>query len=398
MLKNLMIYRMGAEPQPDLDTLDNALQDARFVECGASQEQSMGWVPPRGDANGSFAESVAGELILKFRIETKSVPATAVRKKADEEAARIEETTGRKPGKKEMRDIREDAKRALLPHAFSKFTNITAWIDRKAGLLVMDATSQSRADAVITALVEAAPTLAPRPFNTRQTPQSAMALWLSDGEAPGAFQIEQEAELKSWGEDKAVVKYGRHSLDIDEVKQHIAQGKLPRKLALNWQGRVAFTLTESMTLKKVELLDVAFENSESKSDSAADHFDADMAITTGELRPLISDLVCALGGELSEFSAAPAHTQATRTPPDENTAARMTKAAHNPDGDGPDPLIETTRELVLKDRKASISYVQRKLQIGYNRAARLLEALEIEGVVTPLTSAGVRDVRATATA
>lgn len=300
MFKNVMIYRLGTESMPELHDLQDALQAAKFVECGASQEQSMGWVPPRGNAHDDFAESVAGELILKFRIETKSVPATAVRKKADEEAARIEETTGRKPGKKEMRDLREDAKRALLPHAFSKFANILVWIDRKAGLLVMDATSQSRADAVITALVEAVPALSPRLFNTRQTPQSAMALWLSEGEAPGAFQIEQEAELKSCGEDKAVVKYGRHSLDIDEVKQHIAQGKLPRKLALNWQGRVSFTLTESMTLKKVELLDVVFEDQHGEK---ADDFDADVAIATGELRRLIGDLVGALGGELTEFNA-----------------------------------------------------------------------------------------------
>lgn len=300
MLKNVMIYRMGTESLPELHDLQDALQAAKFVECGASQEQSMGWEPPRGNAHDDFAESVAGELILKFRIETKSVPATAVRKKADEEAARIEGATGRKPGKKEMRDIREDAKRALLPHAFSKFANILVWIDRKAGLLVMDATSQSRADAVITALVEAAPGMAPRLFNTQQTPQSAMAQWLSEGEAPGAFQIEQEAELKSCGEDKAVVKYGRHSLDIDEVKQHIAQGKLPRKLALNWAGRVSFVLTESMTLKKAELLDVVFAD---RDDEKVDDFDADVTIATGELSALLSDLFDALGGELTEFGA-----------------------------------------------------------------------------------------------
>lgn len=300
MFKSLMIYRLGTEALPELHDLQDDLQAAKFVECGASQEQSMGWVPPRGNAHDDFAELVAGELILKFRVETKSVPATAVRKKADEEAARIEDATGRKPGKKEMRDIREDAKRALLPHAFSKITNILVWIDRDAGLLVMDAASQSRADAVITALVNAVPTLSPRLFNTNMTPQSAMARWLADGEAPEPFHIEQEAELKSCGEDKAVVKYGRHSLDIDEVKQHIAQGKLPRKLALNWQGRVGFVLTESMTLKKVELLDVVFEG---RKDEKADEFDADVTIITGELAALFPDLFHSLGGELTEFGA-----------------------------------------------------------------------------------------------
>jgi DNA segregation ATPase FtsK/SpoIIIE, S-DNA-T family len=47
---------------------------------------------------------------------------------------------------------------------------------------------------------------------------------------------------------------------------------------------------------------------------------------------------------------------------------------------------------VLQDRKASISYVQRKLKIGYNRAARLLEDMENAGLVSALTSSGQRDI------
>jgi S-DNA-T family DNA segregation ATPase FtsK/SpoIIIE len=48
--------------------------------------------------------------------------------------------------------------------------------------------------------------------------------------------------------------------------------------------------------------------------------------------------------------------------------------------------------IVLQDRKASISYVQRKLKIGYNRAARLLEDMEKAGMVSALTSSGQRDI------
>ena len=48
--------------------------------------------------------------------------------------------------------------------------------------------------------------------------------------------------------------------------------------------------------------------------------------------------------------------------------------------------------IVLQDRKASISYVQRKLKIGYNRAARLLEDMENAGLVSALTSSGQRDI------
>jgi len=47
---------------------------------------------------------------------------------------------------------------------------------------------------------------------------------------------------------------------------------------------------------------------------------------------------------------------------------------------------------VIKDRKCSTSYVQRKLAIGYNKAARLVEQMEDEGVVSPANHVGKREV------
>jgi len=57
-----------------------------------------------------------------------------------------------------------------------------------------------------------------------------------------------------------------------------------------------------------------------------------------------------------------------------------------------DPLYDEAVKIVTTERKPSISYVQRRLKIGYNRAARLLEAMEIAGLVGPLQSNGAREV------
>jgi DNA segregation ATPase FtsK/SpoIIIE, S-DNA-T family len=59
-----------------------------------------------------------------------------------------------------------------------------------------------------------------------------------------------------------------------------------------------------------------------------------------------------------------------------------------------DPLYDEAVRIVITERKPSISYVQRRLKIGYNRAARLLEGMEIAGVVGPLQSNGGREVLA----
>ena len=57
-----------------------------------------------------------------------------------------------------------------------------------------------------------------------------------------------------------------------------------------------------------------------------------------------------------------------------------------------DSLYDEAVRIVTQERKPSISYVQRRLKIGYNRAARLLETMENAGLVGPLQSNGSREV------
>ena len=57
-----------------------------------------------------------------------------------------------------------------------------------------------------------------------------------------------------------------------------------------------------------------------------------------------------------------------------------------------DPLYDQAVEIVIESRKASISYIQRRLKIGYNRAARMVEDMETAGLVSPLQSNGNREV------
>ncbi|WP_372570520.1 DNA translocase FtsK [Ruegeria jejuensis] len=60
--------------------------------------------------------------------------------------------------------------------------------------------------------------------------------------------------------------------------------------------------------------------------------------------------------------------------------------------DGEDALYDTAVAIVIKDRKCSTSYIQRKLAIGYNKAARLVEQMEDEGIVSPANHVGKREI------
>ena len=60
--------------------------------------------------------------------------------------------------------------------------------------------------------------------------------------------------------------------------------------------------------------------------------------------------------------------------------------------DGEDALYDTAVAIVAKDRKCSTSYIQRKLAIGYNKAARLVEQMEDQGLVSASNHVGKREI------
>ncbi|MGH7093235.1 MAG: DNA translocase FtsK, partial [Stellaceae bacterium] len=64
------------------------------------------------------------------------------------------------------------------------------------------------------------------------------------------------------------------------------------------------------------------------------------------------------------------------------------------EGGGENGLYDQAVALVCRERKASTSFVQRHLQIGYNRAARIIERMEHEGVVSAANHVGKREVLA----
>lgn len=299
MFKNALLYRIGPWEPPTSAEIEARLDTGRFVECGASQQESIGWVEPRGEKNGVLMEGVGGQLILKLCIERKAVPSQVVKNTLEAQLEKIEADTGRRPKGKKAKELKEDIVHGLLPRAFPKRSTTMVWIDPRAKLVVVGAGSVKASDRIVSMLVELlGGGITLTLLQTELSPATAMAEWLKSREAPAGFTIDRECELKQPDSEKSLVRYARHTLDIEEVGEHIAQGKLPTSLAMTWNSRVSFVLNEAGTVKKIKLLDVALEGAGStgKDDNG---FDTDVAITTGELSQLFPQLIDALGGELA---------------------------------------------------------------------------------------------------
>jgi recombination associated protein RdgC len=196
-----------------------------------------------------------------------------------------------------MKELREAVQQELMPRAFTRRRKMYAWIDPVGGWLGVDAPSQTRAEDLLEVLRQTLDTLPLSLVRTERSPAAAMAGWLA-GDAPDSFTIDRDTELRSVADEKAAVRYMRHALDGDDVRDHLAAGKLPTKLAMTFDDRVSFVLTKKTEIKRLNFLDVVKEQIDDKETDAQALFDAGFALMTGELRRLLPAVVDALGGEL----------------------------------------------------------------------------------------------------
>jgi recombination associated protein RdgC len=185
----------------------------------------------------------------------------------------------------------------LLPRAFSSRRGTSVWLDAVHGWLAVDAASAARAEEALGLLRDCLDDLPAAPLRTQTSPLAAMTSWLAAGEAPAGFSIDRDAVLQSPNEEKSTVRYARHPLEGEEIRRHIANGKVVTRLSLTWNDRVSFQLTDTLHVKQLAFLDLVKEEAESQAETADEQFDADFAIMTGELAPFLADLTQALGGE-----------------------------------------------------------------------------------------------------
>ena len=291
--RNAMVYRLSADWTLTTDALDEQLARMEFSPGTSVQTQSIGWVPAL--EHGSLAHVVGRQILLTLRAEKKLLPASVVNQVAKARAQEAEERQGYKPGRKQMKEIKEAVTDELIPKAFSIFRDTRVWIDPVNGWLLIDTTSPAKAEEVVGVLSRSIDPFALQPVQVPQSPAAAMTGWLAADEAPAGFTIDQDTELRATGDSRAAIRYVRQSIEVADVRRHIEDGKQCTRLAMTWAGRISFVLPETLALKRIAPLDVLKEGDGESGSDAAERFDSDFTMMAGELSRLLADLVGALG-------------------------------------------------------------------------------------------------------
>ncbi len=293
MFSNLHLYRITEPWTLSPTDLAKKLEKKAFKPCTEKMIRSSGWIAPR--AGGGLVYEVQKQYLIAVCFEEKKVPEPVLQRLTIKKATKIEADKGYKPSRKQMKELKEEALIELLPRAFEHQVTIQIWVNAAAGLIAIDTGTPAKADDVMTLLQEVIAIPASL-IRTSMDPGSAMATWLMNNEAPDEFTVDREVYLQGLDIEKSKVHYAQLSLERDEVRQHILEGRRPTKLAMTWDERVAFFLTDKSQVKKITFLDsVKGEISDEEDEEAA--FAAMFLVYTAQLTKLVPSLLEALGGE-----------------------------------------------------------------------------------------------------
>jgi recombination associated protein RdgC len=292
--KNLSLYRLPADWNVSAAELEEKLAGRTLQPCSPLEMLSRGWVAP--SSTGRMLHTVNGQHLIALGADQKLLPGSIIRQEAERRAVTLADSQGFPVGRRQMRDLKMRVTEELRARALSRRRMTRAWIDPINGWFVVDAGSAGKSEELVEALRDVLGTFAVTFVETKRTPHTSMAAWLTHGDAPAPFGIDQDLELQTADPNKATVRYLRHALDGKEVKAHLASGKYPTRLGLTWNGRIAFVLTEKLAVKKVEFLEMTKDSADGGDVDKDEQFDIDFTVMAGELAKMLDDLVQVLGG------------------------------------------------------------------------------------------------------
>lgn len=278
---------------PEAERLKTAIAENWFCSPAGLDWFSEGFYAPVPFGNPIIFEAQKTMLISLMR-EEKVLPSAAIKHKLDEQVVKIQTAEGRNVGRREKQELREAIIDNLLPNALTKSS-------RTYGLftgewLFGDTANRRKAENLLAKLREALGGLsAQHPF-TRQSPASLMTNWLLQGEAQGRFVLDSDVTLVGVGDVAPKVKISRKDLTAEDVVQHAKNGMTVTELGLVWDDRVAFILTQDLTLKRIQWLDVVQEEAEGSCDDAESMAYAKQLLMEAALSAILGELVDLLGG------------------------------------------------------------------------------------------------------
>lgn len=388
LIKNAVVF--SAE-LPSRDLMLNHLAEIPFAPVGEVAVSRAGFIP--NSATGELVTPIEGGYSFSVRLDEKMLPASAVKRAVNDAIqayADENELTVADLDEDLFGLLKEQTLTKLIANALIKTTIVHAFYSESAQYLIVPTTSKPMAQTVMGLLIKAVGSVKTSTIHvsnikggltTRLKNFLGMDGDDSDETAFDGFKLGASCLLKLKS-DKAKFDMG----DLTEASAGLREalaGEMEVELMELIHEGVAFKLTHDFKLRGIQFLNELTEDELAELEDADSAFAWRLTAATQLLQVVaLIDALCALF-EYKREPLTEAHIQ-TAPAPSEPTADDL---------DMQDALYDDAVKYVRETDRASISAVQRHFKIGYNRAARLIERMEIEDVVTPMETNGSRQVK-----
>lgn len=300
--KNLYFFAFTRPFEWTEQDIEKLLSEHLFTPCASTEMSHFGWVNAMGKHGNSIVHTVNGNHLLCARKEEKILPAPVIKEMLEEKVTALENEHSRSATKKEKEQFKEDIIFELLPRAFSRVTDMHAYINAEHNIIVINSSSRSKAEDFLALLRKALGTLPVMSVSPEKAPDELMTDWLTDAQFGENFQLGTEAELHGLGDDGAIIRVKKQDLQSEEIKAHLDAEKFVVKLELEWDDAMSFILCDDFAIKRLKFFDVLHEqNDDIDKDDALARLDADFALMAGELNRFIDDLLAEFSTKTTDY-------------------------------------------------------------------------------------------------
>jgi recombination associated protein RdgC len=378
IISNAIVFKAEL---PRLDLLAQHLEQMPFKPVCETMVSSAGFVP--NPVTGELVTPIEGGYSFTMRRDEKLLPKSAVRAAVNAEIQALLEETGEELTKEEAAAVSEAKIAELIRNAMVQTKTVNAFYSTEKQYLFIPTTNKKLAQTMVGLVIQAVGSVKTETIHVADV-KGGLTKRLKDHIAGAktafdGFTLGNSCLLK---EKSDRVSFDLCNLDTatNGVRESLEAGMQVERLELG-HGDLSFKLTKDFHLRGIDFFGELTEAEEQERED----FDMPMlwrteaAIQLLQLCAVLDGLCELLGykegdGLKIDAPSAPAQPEAAETETEE------------------DPLYSDAVGWVRASKRASVSTVQRKFLIGYNRAARMIERMEVEGVVTSINSHGEREV------